>query len=234
METSIGGDQRQFLTTSWTLVLNARQPDQLNRLISLYWKPVYWTLRLRWNRSPEDAKDLTQEFFTVFLEKDYVAQADRERGKFRTFVRAALDNFMKNAVRDAGRLKRGGGAAAVRIHLDEQPLELAASSPSPDRVFDRAWAESLMNDVVREVRDEYVRSGRERYAQVFERHDLCDGDSPTYEETARALSIGVDDVHNYLKHARKALREKLRRRILDTLSDPDQVDAELRDIFGEP
>ncbi len=244
-ETSIGGAARSFGETPWTVLLGARtdgaSPEErralLDRLVSLYWKPVYWTVRRGWGRSREEAKDLTQSFFAVFLEKDYLRTVGPEKGRFRSFVRAALENFMRNERRDAARKKRGGGVRHVRLDLadeGEEPLDLVSGDASPASVFDRAWAAAVLEDAVRDVRDRYRGLGKEVYFRVFERHDLADEDEPpTYEAIARALGLAKHDVQNYQRHVRSSLRTLIRERLRETVADPADVERELREIFAE-
>jgi RNA polymerase sigma-70 factor (ECF subfamily) len=192
-----------------------------DQLITLYWKPVYWFIRSQWRRSNEDAKDATQEFFAVLLERQVLADLHDEHGRFRTFLRACLKNFLLSDHRDKNRLKRGGGVAIVA--LEEAP-PIPAEGLTPEEAFDRAWAHALLNDSIAALREVYLSSGREVHWKVFERCELAPAPL-TYEACASELGLKRDDVHNRLRHARKTLRGLVRERVRDTLADS----ADLRD-----
>src|ERR1051325_2027095 len=144
-------DQR-FTTTHWSVVPPAGEADPpqaneaLERLCRTYWYPLYVYVRRQGN-SPEDAQDLTQNFFSRLLEKDYFAKADRDRGKFRTFLLGSLKNFLVNEWKRAGRLKRGGDLTFLSIDAnvaeDRYATELANES-NPDAAYERRWAVTLI------------------------------------------------------------------------------------------
>jgi RNA polymerase sigma factor (sigma-70 family) len=226
------GGPAAYPSTLWSAVISATDrsaPDfrrGLDRLIGLYWKPVYWTLRLRWQRPPEEAKDLVQAFFLGFLEKDRLAGVGPEKGRFRVYLRVLLDNFMRNEREAERALKRGGGAGKFSIDALEEPPVASGTLP-PDRVFDRAWAIQVFRDAAGTLRREYESSGRAAYFQVFELRELSD-EPPPYPEIARKLSIAVHDVENYLKHARAAFQRILRAAVQETLADGGSLEEELR------
>jgi RNA polymerase sigma-70 factor (ECF subfamily) len=234
--TEIGGPGAAFPSTLWTEILEARNRDatgfreRLDALVRRYWKPVYWTLRTRWNRSNEEAKDLTQSFFASFLEKDRLSNVGPEKGRFRTFLRVVLDNFMRNELEAAAALKRGGGAAPLPLDaLEEMPVQSPA--PRPEEAFDRAWAVHVFREAMRDVEAEHRRAGRERQFRVFERHSL-DREPPTYAALAAEFGFTVHEVENALKQSRAALAKALRARVRETLADDASVEDELR-VLGE-
>jgi RNA polymerase sigma-70 factor (ECF subfamily) len=237
--TRMGGSGREFPSTLWTAVRLAQDsasPDSrthLETLISHYWKPVYWVIRFQWNRTNEEAKDLTQEFFSRFLEKDYVRDFSPDRGRFRTFVRATLHHFMLNHVRDSQTVKRGGGAVAVPLEGVEEPVAPNPSDePASEEGFDRVWAQALMSDAVEAVRGHYEASGRQGTFSIFESHDLADGPAPPYAELALRFGVTEDSVRGALRRVRSDLREVLRGRILASVSNPEELGEELRHLFG--
>lgn len=228
--TTIGGDRRDMPPTSWTLIVQARGegPEArrcLELLLGAYWKPVYWHVRSRWRRANEDAKDLVQEFFVEFVERDLL-DGMREQVRFRAYLRGCLEKFLLQEHRDAGRRKRGGGATIVRIDPAACELDLPSRDEPAETAFDRAWARALLDDCVAEVERLYATTRRETYWRVFQRHHLA-AEPATYEETATLLGLTVADVQNRLRHARRALRDLVRERVLDTLADPADLEDEL-------
>jgi RNA polymerase sigma-70 factor (ECF subfamily) len=237
--TEMGGQARSFPNTSWGLVLNARHPfapelrDHFEILLRNYWKPVYWIIRVRWNRPNEEAKDLTQQFFTEFFEKDRLQAYSPERGRFRVFVRASLENFMRNDLRDQRRLKRGGERQFLSLDLAEAPIfELSVSDESPERAFDQAWACALIQDGVQTLRRQYTGAGQERAFRIFEAHDLAKGEPPSYADLSQKFETTEDTVRGALRRVRADLRAFLRDRVLATLLDPADLEAEMNYLFG--
>ena len=227
-----------FVTTRWTMVLSAGrksspQSDRaLGELCQTYWYPLYAYVR-RQGRTKEDAEDLVQAFFARFLEKNYLEGLSAERGKFRAFLLASLKHFLANEWDKSQRQKRGGGAqhlsldwqrADERYHLDPP------DTSSPDRVFDREWAMTLLERVVTRLRDESAAAGK---AALFERAKgyLMVGESTiAYTQAAKELQMDEGAVRVAVHRLRKRYRELLREEIAQTLSDPAQVAEELRSL----
>ncbi|MBI3723755.1 sigma-70 family RNA polymerase sigma factor [bacterium] len=225
--TEIGGHGRLFPETSWTLICKARGEGEdvrrsLDRLVRLYWKPVYSYVRARWHKSNEDAKDLTQEFFATFLDNKTLEEIREDRPRFRIFLRSCLEHFLLRKNRDGARKKRGGGVAHVPLDEREATGEL-----TPEEVFDRAWARSVLASCLGDLEKAYRSSGREGHWLVFERYHLKP-ETATYRECAQALGISLDDVQNRLRHARRALDELVRERVRDTVASARDLDDELR------
>ncbi len=225
--TDMGGDDRSFPETAWTTVLAVRERgegfrESLERLVARYWKPVYWVLRRYRGRTNEEAKDLTQDFFALFLEKDLLAGVGPERGRFRTYVQVVLRNFDANSARAARAAKRGGG---VMASLD--PGACPVEDPgSPEELLDRAWAREVFDQAVAELKKRYEAVGREAYFEVFARREL-EAEPPSYARLGAELGLTEDQVDNYLRHARSALREILRERVRETVSSEKDLEAEL-------
>src|SRR6266487_6246637 len=155
-------DQR-FTTTHWSVVLLAGQADSpqanaaLEKLCRTYWYPLYVYVR-RQGDSPEDAQDLTQEFLSRFLEKNYFAKADRDRGKFRTFLLGSLKNFLVNEWKRARRLKRGGDLTFLSFDANAAEERYAGEpidETNPANDFERQWAVTLIEQVFATLRREY-------------------------------------------------------------------------------
>ena len=152
----------QFPATRHSVVRDLASVDPDTRaaaydgLVRSYWRPVYLYIRLRWRRSPPDAQDLTQEFFTRAIEREYLERYDSSKARFRTFVRTCLDGFLANHEKAAARLKRGGGCVVSAIDFARVDAELAAQAPDdeadPERWFHREWIRGLFGDAVEALR----------------------------------------------------------------------------------
>jgi RNA polymerase sigma-70 factor (ECF subfamily) len=162
------GSTSSFRTTSWTVVFAASvdssaEPDgALSRLCQIYWHPVYAFIRRR-GYDRDQAEDLTQGFFTQLLAKNYLLDADRERGRFRSFLLTAVKRFLANEWDRSHAVKRGGGHAAVSIDLVEAERWYAPATveaATPERLFERRWALSLLEHVMDKLRAEFDDTGR--------------------------------------------------------------------------
>jgi RNA polymerase sigma factor (sigma-70 family) len=225
-----------FATTRWTVVVAAgRKSDTqarqaLEELCRTYWYPLYAYIR-RQGHSKEDAEDLTQAFFARFLEKNYLAGLDRERGKFRAFLLASLKHFLANEWDKSQRQKRGGGATL--LSLDWQDAETRyriepVDQSSPDKLYDRAWAVTLLERVIYRLRDE---SADPRQFEHLKPFLTVDKNAIPYREAAKELGLTEGAVRVTVHRLRRRYRELLRQEIAETLSDPTHVEEELRALF---
>jgi len=230
-----------FPTTRITLIQAARREsgpqaqEALSILCSAYWYPIYAYVR-RLGHSHQEAEDITQGFFTRVLEKHYLRDFDRARGRFRSFLLAALKHFIANE-RDAARtLKRGGGRPPLPLdevlHAERRYRLEPRCDLTPDRIFERQWALTVLARVQDQLRDEMVRQGK---AAQFERlKDLLVGDDT--DVGYRTLAGELDTTEGALKVAvhrlRLRFRELLREEISHTLADPRDVGGELRDLLA--
>ena len=233
-ETRMGGDRMDFPTTCWSRVLGARELDLTTRrkmmeeLLSSYWKPLYCCIRYGWGRSTEEAKDQVQEFFVHLLEKDFLRNVDPAKGRFRSFLKSALRNFLLNQQREAGRIKRGGGVKFIPI---DEADELHAAPGEPDQVFDKEWARTLLQTAVAKLREGLAVAGREKYFLVFDLHDMKSTE-PSYRKVGEELGLSENDVRNYLHSARLELRRILREELARYALDESDLEDELRWILG--
>ncbi len=222
-----------FPRTPWTYLLHAKvvkdgEKVSLERLVETYWRPVYWHIRYQWHKSVEDAKDLTQEYFARFLEKDYLKSYERERGRFRAFVKVSLDNFLRNQYRAAGRKVRGGHVKHLSLDVTDEPLpEVAADVVQPEEAFDRNWAAVVLRTALERLKEHFEKRGKPRYYEVLVGYEMPEGEKPTYEALAERLGITVYDVRNYLHHARVTFRSVLRQVVAETVEKTGDVDDEL-------
>lgn len=232
-------DKRHFATTHWSVVIaagDARREDAqdaLSELCEVYWFPLYAYVRRRGHSAP-DAQDLTQAFFARLLEKQSLAVADPERGKFRSFLLASLDNFLANERDRARAQKRGGGRAQLSLDLadGESRLNLEpAHELTPQRLYERQWALTLLEFVVSKIQDEYQETGRGRQFAMLK--DALSGgrERLPYAEIAEELDITVENARQAAHRLRKRYRVLLREEVARTVADPNDVDDELANLF---
>ena len=147
-DTAIQAGGSRFPATAWSLLSRLRDPrdprvqEYLNRMMQMYWRPIYKYVRIAWKRSNEDAKDLTQAFFIHLLEGDLLAKADPERGNFRKLLMTSLRNFLSNESRAGHAQKRGGGKVIVSLDLAEESG--AHDSNDPKEAFESQWAKDVL------------------------------------------------------------------------------------------
>jgi len=206
----------------------------LEQLCRTYWFPLYAYVRRR-GHNKQDAEDSVQAFFARFLAKNYLAGLNAERGRFRAFLLASLKHFLINEWKRSQRLKRGGGEK--NLSLDWQTADTkfqvaATNEPSPDKAFDREWALALLAKVIERLQQECAAEGK---AKVFEQLKMFltagKGES-AQSETAKALGMEEGAVRVTIHRLRKRYRQLLRDEISQTLTDPAQVDEEMRALFG--
>ena len=230
-----------FPTTRITLIQAARGEsgphahEALSTLCTAYWYPIYAYVR-RLGHSHDEAEDLTQGFFTRVLEKRYLRDFDRERGRFRSFLLGALKHFIANE-RDAARAqKRGGGRAPIPLddvlHADRRYSLEPRSDLTPDRIFERQWALTVLTRVQDLMRVEAIQQGK---AIQFERLKgllLGEGADAGYRTLAAELSTTEGALKVAVHRLRQRFREVLREEISHTVADPLQVGSELRDLLA--
>ena len=229
-----------FATTHWTVVLAAGQRHTpsadaaLEELCRTYWFPLYAYVRRR-GHAKADAEDLTQAFFARLLEKNFLANLDSERGKFRAFLLAALKHFLANEWDKAQAQKRGGSAA--HLSLDWQTADTkfqvaAQNEPSPDKAFDREWALALLAKVIERLQQECAADGKGKLFEQLKTFLMAGGGDSAQAEVAKSLGMEEGAVRVAIHRLRKRYRALLRDEIAHTLSDEAMVDAELRALFG--
>ena len=237
------GPAGRFPATRRSVVLASRDPDPEVRrtafavLVESYWKPVYKYLRVKWGTDGEEARDLTQSFFLLALEKGTFDRYDPARARFRTYLRTCLDGFTVNERRAAGRLKRGGGAATMSLDFAGAEEELArqgaVDAVNPEEYFHREWIRAIFSRAVEELRRSCHAAGRARRFTLFELYDLEDGpERLTYSALALKLGVPVTQVTNDLAAARRELRSLILKMLRDLTGSDDELLAEAQDVFG--
>ena len=226
----------QFPTTRWTLVVAAGDPhrkDARSALVSLcesYWYPLY--AYLRWHGyAPDQAQDLTQEFFVRILEGRYLDRADPARGRFRSFILTSLKFFVADEGDRQRAHKRGGGAVvSLEFSSGESGEERYQREPShdetPDRIFERRWVLSMLERVMERLRDEFVQHGRPENFERMKVFLLGQSEAP-YADLAREMNTSEGALKVAIHRLRKRYRDLFRQEIADTVADPAEVESEL-------
>ncbi len=226
-----------FPTTHWSLILRSgdrSSPDVRDALATLcqaYWYPIYALIR-RQGYDRADAQDLTQDYFARLLEKGVIAAADRRKGRFRTFLRTDCRHFLI----DHFRRRRTREGKTVLLSIDARVAEgryrfEPADEMTPDRLFTRAWALTLLDRVLALLADEYAARGR---SEVFDhlKISLTQGKGAVPAATLAAqLGMTEGAIHVAVHRLKKRYREILQEQIAATLDDPSEVDDEIRSLF---
>jgi RNA polymerase sigma-70 factor (ECF subfamily) len=230
---STSGDA--FANTRWSVVLAAQDPVRtktaLGELCRTYWYPLYAYVRRR-GYSAEDAQDLTQAFFARLLEKNWLDAVTPEKGRFRAFLLAALKHFLANEWDKAQAQKRGGGVLPVSLFAETRYQREPRDELSPDRLFDRQWALTLLETVLNQLRDEHDTTDKRRLFEALRGTLTGDQPEPGYAEVGRQLGMNEGAIKVAVHRLRKRYRELLRAEIAQTVSDPGQVAEELRSLFA--
>jgi RNA polymerase sigma-70 factor (ECF subfamily) len=204
----------------------------LSSLCKTYWYPLYAYVRRR-GYAADDAQDLTQEFFAYLLEKNRLRTADKERGKFRSFLLASLQNFLARHWRQARAQKRGGGKFALSLDFSkgEERYQLEpAHETTPEKIYERRWALTLLDQVISNLQEEFVAQGKQEQFEILKQH--LGGDAAPYAELATQLDMNEGAARVAVHRLRRRCRELLRAEIAQTVDDPADIDDELRCLFA--
>jgi len=228
--------QPLFATTHWSVVLATADPDSpqagaaLEQLCQTYWYPLYVYVRRR-GYSPEDAQDLTQEFFAVFLRNQKFGLADRGRGRFRTFLLHALEHFLVNEWKRNQRLKRGGGAQCLSLDTEQGERRYAqepAGTMTPARAYEQRWAMTLLEQVLTSLEREYTAAGGTRVFKELAELLWGKDTGVSYAQIAERLSMTEGAVRGAMHRLRERYRARLRAEVAHTVAEPGEVEEELR------
>jgi RNA polymerase sigma factor (sigma-70 family) len=226
----------RFPTTRWTLVLAAGDPQRKEARSALvflcenYWYPLYAYLRRR-GYPPDQAQDLTQEFFTRVLEGRYLDRADPEKGCFRAFLLTSLKFFVADEA-DRNRARKRGGRALVPLELssgEERYQREPAHDETPERIFERRWALAVLDRVLERLRKEFVQHGRAEHFERLKVFLLGQSEAP-YAALAREMNTSEGALKVAIHRLRKRYRELFRQEIADTVADRAEVESELRHL----
>jgi len=228
-DTAIGGYRDHFPSTQLSLLEAAASglsSEALDRVISIYWKPVYRFIRLKFGKNNEDAKDLTQGFFATALERDLLTRFDPEKASFRTYLRMTVEHFAANEHAAANRIKRGGGIEFASVEAQ------SAASESPEQAFEREWQRQLFCLAINDLRAHCEEYGKQIQFQLFQTYDLAEGERPSYRILAHQFGIPETSVTNYLAWARRMLRGYVTERIRGTTASWHELRDEMRRVWS--
>jgi RNA polymerase sigma-70 factor (ECF subfamily) len=229
-----------FTQTHWTQVALAAMEDgsevaqqALERLCTRYWPALYAYLR-RQGRLPAETEDLTQAFLAELLATKAFSRADRSKGRFRNFLLGSLRRFLADEQRRSGAEKRGRNKVVLALdfaEVERQYLEEAEPALGPDEVFDRRWAATVLEAAFSELETEFARDGKAaRFAEL--RRFLSEaGTESDYEVLAGRLGISPQSVPAVVCRFRERYRELVRRTVLLTVADVEEVDSEFQELF---
>jgi RNA polymerase sigma-70 factor (ECF subfamily) len=244
---TIHGESDPFAPTQWSVILAASQSQAhpetaqsaLAHLCQTYWAPLYTFTRSR-GSSPHDAQDSVQSFFAYLIENKIYARADRQKGKFRSFLLASLKNFLSDS-RDRGQaLKRGGGREFLPLNEDQAAeaeslyqTHGGASEANPeDLVFERSWANMLINAGLERVAADYKRQGKETLFETLKIFLTAGAEPlPTYDQLGDRMGLAASTLRSHVTRLRARYREALRTEVRRTVATESEVDAELRELL---
>jgi RNA polymerase sigma-70 factor (ECF subfamily) len=236
---------RHFATTRWTLVTAAGKqgtPEArraLSDLCRLYWYPVYAFVRRR-GYDADDALDQAQGFFTRLIDKNDLADADRTRGRFRAWLLTSVKHYLANEWDKATAAKRGGGRAVFSFDIDADDAETRyrrepAHQVTPERIFDRRWALTLLEQTLAALEAESVAEAKKDLFDALKATLTADGRDardPSYRDLSAKLGTTEGALKVAAHRLRRRYRELLREQIAETVDRPEDVDDEIRDLFA--
>jgi RNA polymerase sigma-70 factor (ECF subfamily) len=226
----------RFATTHWSVVVSAggsRSPEANRSLAILcesYWFPLYAFVR-RFGHSAEDAQDLTQEFFVRLLDKHFLEAADRNKGRFRTFLLTAVKRFLANEYDRVQAKKRGGGHKIMPLEvLEARYCQEPADTLTPERIFEQQWALTLLDQVLARLQTEMTADGKAELFDALKDH-LTASHTAGYAATAARLGKTEGAVKVAAHRLRRRYRELLQEEIAQTVASPDEIEEEIRYLF---
>jgi RNA polymerase sigma factor (sigma-70 family) len=228
-----------FVSTRWTVVLSAGDPASphaataLEALCRAYWYPLYAYVRRR-GHSPPDAQDLTQEFFARLLEHNWVAHADRHKGRFRSFLLMAMKRFLAKEWEKVKAIKRGGRVRLVPLQLDTAEARYTrepADTCTPEQVFEKQWALALLDSVLNRLRKDYGQEGKGELFHTLEPCLIGRRETQPYAALASHLGMTEGAVKMAVCRLRERYRACLKEEIGHTVASAADVDEELGHLF---
>lgn len=233
---------RLFLTTRWSLILSGANSNEdeekaqaaLAELCRIYWRPVF-SFVCRRGYSTQDAQDLTQDFFLMILESNWLQHADENRGRFRSFLLKSLQNSLNHAREKNQALKRGGDVQFVSWDdwMAEAPSQLILSPQvlealPAERLFDLRWAATVVEHALRRLGEECEAKGRRRLFDALSAHLTAERADTSYADLALSLGLAESVIKKQLHNLRERYRWLLRDEVAHTVADPAEVDSEIR------
>jgi RNA polymerase sigma factor (sigma-70 family) len=228
-----------FRTTHWSVVLtagesSARSTEALEMLCRTYWFPLYAYIR-RKGHSPHDAQDLAQGFFARFLKNKSFGGADRDKGKFRTYLLGALNHFLADEWDKARAEKRGSGRVIFSFddeNAEHRYLQEPSSDLTPKKVFDRRWGATLLDQALKRLREEFTLAGKVRHFELLKSFLTCEPAAGAYDGVAAELQTTPNTIAVKVRRLRQRYRELVRAEVSQTVASMHGVDEELGALFG--
>lgn len=239
MDRPLKSSNSQFATTQWTLVWQAAEEDSqhgrpaLAEVIRRYWQPLYSYARFR-GFSSEDAEDATQEFLANVLDGSLLESVDPAKGKFRSFLLTAWQRFLVDEYRKKSAAKRGGKANLISLDIGsgEQNMQsLQSREPDPERAFMLSWATSMLDDVKTRLRADYEQRGKRQVFDVLFPMLTAKLDANQYLVLGKQLVLSNSAVKVAMHRLRQRFGTTLREVVLETVDDPQDVDAEIGELL---
>jgi RNA polymerase sigma-70 factor (ECF subfamily) len=230
----------QFTTTHWSTVLSAGHGNTdtaaaaLDKLCRAYWYPLYVFIR-RKGYEAHTAQDLTQGFFAKLLEKNYLHGMDRTKGRFRSFLLAALDHYLAKEWRRSQTQKRGGKVAFISLEeqsAEEKYLQIPGSELSPEKLFERQWATTLLEQVLVRLREEFFSAGKQTFFEEAKIFLTGEKRAASYAELAVKLGMSEAALKMAVSRMRQRYGELLRLEIAQIVSKPEEIEDELRALLA--
>jgi RNA polymerase sigma-70 factor (ECF subfamily) len=225
-----------FATTHWSVVLTAKQGDSseaavaLEKLCRAYWRPLYAYIR-RDGHNTTEAQDLTQDFFARLLARDYLQHLHHQQGKFRSFLLSYLKNFLSEQRRKAGAQKRGGGCVFISLNEpagEDGYLLEPVDELTPDQVFERRWAQTVLQTALDRLGEEYVARGQAALFELLQDYQPREPGGRSYAQLGDELAMTEAAVKSAVQRMRQRHRELLREEIAHTVTRPEEIEEELR------
>ena len=228
-----------FTTTHWSVVLDAQTEsptaqEALEKLCQIYWPPIYSFVQ-RKGVDPEEAKDLTQEFFADLLEHRNLTAVRKEKGRFRSYLLGALKYFLADERRRAMAIKRGKGQRMIPLEElsgDERTEMESADSLTAEQIYERRWASTLLERVLGLLKKEYVGAGNAALFDCLKQLLPDEPGSPSQAEIAGELGMTANAVRQAFHRFRQRYQSLLREEIAHTVATPGDVEDELRHLIA--
>jgi len=235
-----GSFSGEFTTTHWSVVLKAGDGASplafgaLEQLCRAYWFPLYVYVR-RQGFMPPEAQDVTQGFFHQLIEKEFLKNIDPNKGRFRSFLLAAIKHYILNQRKHAGRLKRGGDQIMVPFDANDAETRFRATpttEPTAERAFDQRWAMTVMELGLQRLRDEYRATGKEPLFGALKKFVAAEAQPGEYGELAPGLGLTKNAIGVAVHRLRQRYGELIRAEIANTVAQPLEIDEEMRYLLG--
>lgn len=230
----------RFSTTHWSVVLAAGASaapgsrEALERLCKTYWYPLYTYLRRR-GCDVHQAEDCTQGFFAALLQRHALERASPEQGKFRSFLLSSLSHFLADQRDHAQAQKRGGGKEIVSLDVEDAETRYRlepAHDLTPEKLFERSWSLTVLNNAMARLKAEFAETGRQKLFESLKPHLPAGRGPASYKNVAARLDMTEGAVKVAVHRLRDRYRQLVRDQIAQTVSTPEQVDDEIRELFA--